>query len=408
MVNLLVASDSVVFRAFVRDSLEEVLGSEARVQLCASERIFADRLQQQARVDAVILHPEGELDGGAILALLGSLAALPQPPPVVMLRAPLASAADRALREAELPNVPSLRVRTVECPTPANATAGDKRAFQEALAAAFRGWGLALRGAPAPQGAGKETAAGKEQREQREHGREQAPSKEHVEFLALPSGGESPPVQRIDWPVADLRQLLPRVLVMGSSTGGPAALDAFFSALRGKPPTVPVVLVQHMPPEFTRQLAGRIGQVSGLPSLEGAQGMRVEPGMVIVAPGDFHMTLVRKGNDVCVALDKGPLVNSVRPAVDPLFETAAGLYGRHALGVVLTGMGEDGRAGALAMRAAGGAVFTQDAASCTVYGMPRAVFEAKACDAVGTPTELGALCARLLQPLVGRLGTGEV
>lgn len=210
----------------------------------------------------------------------------------------------------------------------------------------------------------------------------------------------------LTWPVADLSSFVPKAIVIGSSTGGPAALERFFSAFR-PPLKIPIFLCQHMPPVFTKQLATRIAQITGLPSEEGRNGAPVVPGQILVAPGDYHMTLKQtskpdgSGEEVTVQLDQGPQVNSVRPAVDPLFETAANIYGRSLLAVVLTGMGEDGKNGAVAVRAAKGVVVIQDAASCTVFGMPRAVYEAQACDGFGTPEELGALCVRLVTPLTG-------
>jgi two-component system chemotaxis response regulator CheB len=224
---------------------------------------------------------------------------------------------------------------------------------------------------------------------------------------------ETEPAKRDDfpmnvtWPVTDLSTFVPKAIVMGSSTGGPAALERFFSAFRA-PLNVPIFLCQHMPPEFTKQLANRIGQITGLPTEEGRTGMPVVPGRILVAPGDYHMTIRSapkpdgSGEELSVHLDQRPQINSVRPAVDPLFETAAAIYGRSLLAVVLTGMGEDGKNGALAVRAAKGAVVIQDAASCTVFGMPRAVYEAQACDAYGTPEELGMLCMRLVGPLASR------
>lgn len=165
------------------------------------------------------------------------------------------------------------------------------------------------------------------------------------------------------------------LLAVGASTGGPPALRAFLAAL-GPDWRLPVVLVQHMPPTFTAILADHLGKATSLKVVEATHGMTLEPRTVYVAPGDWHMTLRREGLLTKVVLDQNPPENWCRPAVDPLFRSVAALYGDRALGVVLTGMGHDGREGARAMLAKGGVVFAQDEASSVVWGMPGAVAEA--------------------------------
>ncbi len=174
----------------------------------------------------------------------------------------------------------------------------------------------------------------------------------------------------------------PKVICIGCSTGGPAALEVVFSRLKGKS-SVPILIVQHMPPGFTESLAARIQMVSGLKAAEGRPGESIRPGHVYVAPGDQHMRLVQDSGEVVIHLDRGPKRNSVRPSVDIIFETAAHIYGRNTLGFVLTGMGEDGLTGTQMIKRGGGAVIIQDRESSVVWGMPGAVYAAGSFDSMG-------------------------
>ena len=165
-----------------------------------------------------------------------------------------------------------------------------------------------------------------------------------------------------------------RVIVIGSSTGG---VDALFAILPSLPKDAPPVLVvQHMPPAFTGSLARRLDDTCAMKVMEAYDRAPIERGTVYIAPGgDRHMVLSGK----TVRLVDGDRVTGHRPSVDMLFRSAAPL-GRKAVGVILTGMGEDGAAGMLAMREAGARTFGQDAQSCVVYGMPRAAAELGAVD----------------------------
>jgi two-component system chemotaxis response regulator CheB len=176
----------------------------------------------------------------------------------------------------------------------------------------------------------------------------------------------------------------PKVVVFGSSTGGPCALEKIFSGL-APPLRCPIVITQHMPPMFTAMLAERLQRVSGIPAAEAVHGEELLSGRIYVAPGGKHLRLHREEGRIVCALDTGPLLNSVRPAVDPLFETASDLFGGSCLGIVLTGMGSDGRIGAEAVKRKGGVVLIQDAATSVVYGMPGAVMAAGAYDRVLNP-----------------------
>ncbi|HEX8916105.1 MAG TPA: CheB methylesterase domain-containing protein, partial [Humisphaera sp.] len=166
-----------------------------------------------------------------------------------------------------------------------------------------------------------------------------------------------------------------RILAIGSSTGGPAALSTVVPALSAGLP-VPVVITQHMPPMFTRLLADRLNAVGPLPASEAVDGEPAEPGRVYVAPGGRHLKVVadagRPGR-LRLRLDDGPPENSCRPAVDVMFRTAADACGSGVLAVVLTGMGQDGMLGGRRVVDAGGRVIAQDQATSVVWGMPGAV-----------------------------------
>ncbi len=162
------------------------------------------------------------------------------------------------------------------------------------------------------------------------------------------------------------------ILAIGTSTGGPNALGEVIPHLPQDLP-VPVVVVQHMPPLFTRMLADRLNSRSHVPVREAEPGKLLEPGQVWIARGDYHMTVARKGTGVVLNLNQDPPENSCRPAVDVLFRSVAQTYGANVLGVVMTGMGSDGARGAAYIHEAGGEIFVQDEASSVVWGMPGAV-----------------------------------
>jgi two-component system chemotaxis response regulator CheB len=170
-------------------------------------------------------------------------------------------------------------------------------------------------------------------------------------------------------------------VTIGTSTGGPNALATLLPGLPGDM-GVPVFVVQHMPPLFTRLLADRLDQQCGLKVVEAVHGTVARPDHVYVAPGDFHMVVKRRGVDVVVELLQTPPENSCRPAVDVLFRSVADVYGRGVLGLVMTGMGQDGLVGARCIKDAGGTVVTQDEATSVVWGMPGFVTRAGLADAI--------------------------
>jgi len=188
----------------------------------------------------------------------------------------------------------------------------------------------------------------------------------------------------------------PRVLLIGSSTGGPQALARIFAAFGPLMARVPVLVAQHMPPTFTAILAEHIARTSGRPAAEGRDGEPVEPGHIYVAPGGRHMLVEKAATGAIIRLSDAPPVNFCRPAVDPLFEAAAATYGAATLAAILTGMGSDGARGATVVADAGGSVLAQDEASSVVWGMPGAAVAAGACAEVLPIDEIGRKIGRLL------------
>jgi two-component system chemotaxis response regulator CheB len=184
-----------------------------------------------------------------------------------------------------------------------------------------------------------------------------------------------------------LARYQPKIIVIGSSTGGPTVLESIFSRITG-PLRCPILIAQHMPPVFTASLAERIQKVSGIPTYEAKHNQVIDPGSIYVAPGNFHMRIKNENGVLITALDQGPLENSVRPAVDPLFQSAANLYGSGCLGIVLTGMGADGKLGAERIKETGGAVLIQSEESCVVFGMPGAVMAVGAYDQILSPDQI--------------------
>jgi two-component system chemotaxis response regulator CheB len=174
----------------------------------------------------------------------------------------------------------------------------------------------------------------------------------------------------------------PRVLLIGASTGGPQALTKLISRLDAVSDLAPILITQHMPVTFTTILAEHLTRSGAKQVREGVHGEPVLAGKVYLAPGGRHMKVARHDGNAVIVLDDGPPVHFCKPAVDPLFSTAAEVWGSWNLALILTGMGTDGTAGAAEIVAGGGSVICQDEASSVVWGMPGSAIEAGVCSAV--------------------------
>jgi two-component system chemotaxis response regulator CheB len=187
----------------------------------------------------------------------------------------------------------------------------------------------------------------------------------------------------------------PRVLVIGASTGGPQALNRLVVQIDTVIQRAPVLITQHMPPTFTAVLAEHLARVSKFPVREASDGEEVNAGAIYLAPGGKHLKVERRDDMAVIAIDDGPMVNFCKPAVDPLFASAAQVWGSKVLALVLTGMGSDGLAGAKEIVAAGGHVIAQDEETSVVWGMPGQVTNAGLCSAVLPLPEIGGRITRL-------------
>ncbi len=174
---------------------------------------------------------------------------------------------------------------------------------------------------------------------------------------------------------------IPQIIAIGISTGGPEALAKLIPNLSAGL-SVPVVIVQHMPPLFTKLLAERLNNTSKIKVVEAENGMKLQSGVVYFAPGDYHMEVQSGGGKMSVVLHQKPPENSCRPAADVLFRSVAALYGNRALGVIMTGMGHDGLKGLRLMHEKGASIIAQDEDSSVVWGMPSGVVQEELADKV--------------------------
>ncbi|MET0285643.1 MAG: chemotaxis-specific protein-glutamate methyltransferase CheB [Polyangiales bacterium] len=191
-------------------------------------------------------------------------------------------------------------------------------------------------------------------------------------------------------PVIGARKATRELLVIGTSTGGPQALTRLLPALPASFP-LPVVVALHIPAGYTESLARRIDELSALEVLEAKPGIALQPGRVVIARGGSHLKIKKVGNELLGIVTQVPIDTPHHPSVDVLFESAAQVVGAGTLALVLTGMGNDGLAGARALRAVNASVLTEAESSCVVYGMPRAVAEAGLSDGVAPLEQLPRL-----------------
>ena len=208
--------------------------------------------------------------------------------------------------------------------------------------------------------------------------------------------GEAAPVApaKPKFGLRTISPIRPKVVAIGSSTGGPQALFRLLTAL---PVSfeLPILITQHMPATFTAILADHIGRATKRPCVEVQGGEQVSSAHIYVAKGGYHLVVEKAGGEVVLRLDEGPPENFCKPAVDPMFRSVAAVYGSSVLGVVLTGMGNDGLKGGEALVNAGGNLIAQNEATSVVWGMPGAVAQANLCCAVLGIDEIGPAVARV-------------
>jgi two-component system chemotaxis response regulator CheB len=208
-------------------------------------------------------------------------------------------------------------------------------------------------------------------------------SPKHTADVILPAAGDRAMVNTSE-----------RVIAIGTSTGGTRALEAVLSTLPRVSPGI--VIVQHMPEKFTAAFAARLNDLCRIEVKEAQNNDRVMWGRALIAPGGKHMLLKRSGSQYYVEVTDGPFVNRHRPSVDVLFRSVAKFAGANALGIIMTGMGDDGAAGMLEMRKAGAHTVAQDEDSCVVFGMPNAAIKRGAVERI---VPLSAIGREILQQL---------
>lgn len=202
----------------------------------------------------------------------------------------------------------------------------------------------------------------------------------------------SKPIYNLQKPLVALP---PKVLAIGSSTGGPNAIMQVLLKLQNFP--IPIVITQHMPKTFTAMLAQHITQNCGIPCAEGKDGEILMPGRAYVAPGDYHMTFKKSGDGTAIVLNQNPPENFCRPSVNPMLRGLIPIYGSAILTVILTGMGNDGSQACADIVKNGGQVVAQDETTSTIWGMPAAVANAGLCSAILPIGEIGEWIVRAVK-----------
>ncbi|MEH6402527.1 MAG: chemotaxis response regulator protein-glutamate methylesterase [Sneathiella sp.] len=347
---VMIVDDSAVIRGFLTRWLQEE--DDIEVVSSASNGVFALREFERTRPELVILDIEmPEMDG---MTALPKLIALDPDVKVIM-------ASTLTRRNANI-SMQALAAGAADyIPKPESTRQVDeKEAFQHGLVAKIRALGATRR-----------------------HKTGVAPS---VVTVAKKSEIKSVPKTSLyRGSSVVLRKtkltILPQVLAIGSSTGGPQALFSVFEKLKGKI-GLPIFITQHMPATFTAILAEHLTKIYGLTCAEAIDGEKVVGNRVYLAPGDWHMRVAKDQKDVVIRLSQDAPVNYCRPAVDPMLKSINEVYGSRALTVILTGMGHDGQEGCEVLAEAGGYIIGQDEPSSVVWGMPGAVATAGLCNAV--------------------------
>lgn len=356
-IRVMIVDDALVVRGIVARWLQE----EPGIEVVATHRSAKNALDDLARTapDVVILDIEmPDMDGVTALPLL-----LEKKPDISVI---IASTLTR--RNAEL-SIRCLNLGATDCLAKPQ-TSGEMTStvdFRRELTNRIRALGsraVSRRRVPLPPKVGVAVRS--------------APavvSTSKPDFSFAKRSGELPKLRKFS-------TSLPRALVVGSSTGGPQALAAFFAGVKPILSRIPVLVTQHMPPSFTTILAEHIGRVSGTTCHEPTDGEAIRAGVIYIAPGGYHMKVASGPNGPVIRITDEPPVNFCKPAVDPLFHSALQVWGASLAAVVLTGMGADGARGAVAIADAGGSVIAQDEETSVVWGMPGATAQAGACAAI--------------------------
>ncbi|MBE7638566.1 chemotaxis-specific protein-glutamate methyltransferase CheB [Sneathiella sp. P13V-1] len=340
----MLVDDSAVIRGFLARWLKEE--SDIEVVASVSNGAIAVRDFAKVKPDVVILDIEmPEMDGMTALPKL-----IQQDPDVKVIMA-----STLTVRNADI-SMKALAMGAADyIPKPESTrVAGDKEAFQRDLVEKVRALGARRRaksGAAAPD---RNTEV-----------------KPNTADRAKPSASGLYKNGEIILRKSTL-SLMPEALAIGSSTGGPQALFKLFEKLKGTI-TKPIFITQHMPATFTSILAEHIAKIAGVTCKEAEDGEIVRDKQIYLAPGDWHMTVVKEGENVRIKLNQDPPENFCRPAVDPMLRSLNSAYGGRVVTVILTGMGHDGKQGSEVMAQSGAPVIAQDEASSVVWGMPGAV-----------------------------------
>ena len=360
----MVVDDSVVIRGMI----SRWIGAEPDMQVAASLRTGLDAVNQIERInpDVAVLDIEmPDLDG---ISALPQLLAKKRNLIIIM-------ASTLTRRNAEI-SFKALSLGAADyIPKPESTReAGAAETFRHDLIQKIRHLGAKVRRAAAPSSPSPPLAPALDRQR---------------EAAARPRAA---PPQLVRRPFSILA---PRVLLIGSSTGGPQALMTLVAGIGPVIDRFPVLITQHMPPTFTTILAEHLARSSHRPAHEAVDGEIAKPGRIYLAPGGRHMRVVRHGADAAIALDDGPPVNFCKPAVDPLFTSAIDVWQGGVMSVILTGMGSDGTRGGKDIVAAGGTVIAQDEATSVVWGMPGAAANAGICAAVLPLNQIAPKLVRL-------------
>jgi two-component system chemotaxis response regulator CheB len=365
-IRVMIVDDAVVVRGLFARWVE----AEPDLEIVASLRTGREAVNQIARADpdVVVLDVDlPELDGIAALPLL-----LEKKPNLIVI---MASTLTRRNAEISLRALSLGATDYIPKPT-ANHEVAASTTFRRELIEKIRQLGLrckrlrpseARAGPPAP-----------------------AKPASYAQPRAAVRDSIQPPIALRPMPTTP-----PRVLLIGSSTGGPQALNTIVAQIGSVFDRAPVLITQHMPPTFTAILAEHLARLCKRPVREARDGEEINAGTIYIAPGGKHMKVARRDGIAVIAIDNGPMVNFCKPAVDPLFTSAAEVWGAKVLALVLTGMGSDGLCGAQAITAAGGSVLAQDEATSVVWGMPGQVANAGLCSAVLPLPEIAAKLTRV-------------